>query len=151
LETVRFAEIKTENEKIREANEELKERYDEIDESLQSTSAELYELQESSKHVYLNLISILGIFAAIVVAIFGSLQVINSISNAFLKGQFNLYNIILVSSMISLFICWTLSLLLSLARWKSGDLKITAMSLGIFLVINAICLTGISYSLHNLS
>ena len=154
LEFVRWSKVKSETNTIKSANRILKnqiektnEQYREINREYTGIASEFEDIKNQTHSIYMQMISILGIFAAIVIAVFGGLSVLNSISSAFLQGDITIYRTILVSSMCTLFVIWVIFSLLGMIRWFRFQASPTRFSIAGFIGINIVCLTGIIYSL----
>lgn len=154
LEFIRWSEVKKETDRLsttyRNLRKQLKETKDqqlELEEQHWSTFTQFDEVKEQTRSMYMQIISILGIFAAIVIAVFGGLNVINSISSAFLQGDITIYRTILVTSMCTLFVLWVIFTLLGMVRWFRFEASPTRVSIIAFILINIVCLLGIVYSL----
>lgn len=161
LEFIRWSEVKKETSRLRIINDnirrqlqetkkqqgELEEQQAALERQQRGSFDEFYDIKEQIKSMYMQIISILGIFAAIVIAVFGGLNVINSISSAFLQGDITIYRTILVTSMCTLFVLWVIFTLLGMVRWFRFEAGPTIVSIIAFILINIVCLSGIVYSL----
>ena len=147
LEFVRTSEARIEREQYNLINTESKEELESLRSQIDYSQEVLWRLEESTKNQSLQVVSILGIFAAIVIAVFGGLNVINSISSAFLLGNITIYRTILVAAMCTLFVIWVIYALLGMVRWFRFRASPTWFSVVIFSVINVVCLAGIIFAL----
>lgn len=154
LEFIRWSEIKNETTRFSATHRQLKgqlqetkQQQDMLEEQCWENFTQFDEVKEQTKSIYMQMVSILGIFAAIVIAVFGGLNVIGAISSAFLQGDITIYKTILVSSMCALFVVWIIFVLLGMVRWFRFESSPTKFSVVGFISINVICLTGIVYSL----
>lgn len=154
LEIVRLSEIKQENEQLRRLNTNLRNkvteagnRFDYIERTFRKTERELESVKDDAKNMYLQVISILGIFAAIVFAVLGGLDVVGAITSAFVGGTITVYRAVLVASMCTLFVFWIVFGLMSLARWTNSGEGPGWLPITVFSIVTAICLIGIAYSL----
>mgnify|MGYP001737528959 CR=1 FL=1 len=97
---------------IYKSNEELNNKLEEINKSRQTLSEiqsdiieKVYHIEEDSKATALQMVSVLGIFATVVIAIFGGGQVIASISKGFNSiNDKQMGNILIVSGFIAIFV-----------------------------------------------
>lgn len=151
LEFISWSEIRRETDRISSLNVSLRKQLENAEEQQLRITSKLHKVEEETKSIYMQMISILGIFAAIVIAVFGSLNVINSISTAFLQGDISVCRTVLVSSMCALFVIWIIFVLLGMVRWfrfKAEPTKFSKVSFGL---INLICVAGIVASLKCIS
>lgn len=155
MEIIRLSEIRNENERLIEINKTLEVQFEEsqkrvncVSKTFREISNKLEDVEERANNMYLQIISILGIFAAIVFAVFGGLNIINSISSAFLQGDITVYRTILVACMTMLFVFWIIVGLLSLARWTSAEEGPGKFSIVLCVGVSVMCLAGIIYALY---
>ena len=147
LEFISWSKIRSETDKISSLNANLRKQLENAEEQQARITSKLHKVEEETKSIYMQIISILGIFAAIVIAVFGSLNVINSIATAFLQGDISAWRSVLVSSMCALFVIWVIFVLLGMVRWFRFKAEPTKFSVVSFLGINVACIVGIIVSL----
>lgn len=147
LEFIRTSEARNEREQYNLINKEAKGELEMLRSQIDYSQDALWRLEESTKNQSFQVVSILGIFAAIVIAVFGGLNVINSISSAFLQGDITIYRTILVVALCTLFVIWVIFTLLGMTRWFRFQASPTWYSIMIFFVITAICVIGIVWAL----
>lgn len=155
MEIIRLSEIRSENERLIEINRDLKVQLEKSQKRVNCVSKTYHEInnkiedvESRANNMYLQIISILGIFTAIVFAVFGGLNVINSISSAFLQGDITLYRTILVASMTILFVFLLIFSLLSLARWTSAEEGPGKFAIILCVGVSVACLVGIIWALY---
>lgn len=154
LEFIRWSEVKKETDIIDSVNKSLQnqvkennEQQKKIEEKYENITSGVEDVKNQTKSIYMQMVSILGIFAAIVIAVFGGLSVLNSISSAFLQGEITIYKTILVASMCALFVIWVIFTLLGMVRWFRFEALPTKFSVWSFAGINVVCLAGIIFAL----
>lgn len=162
LEYMRWTEINQQNIKLERKNKELIRRaeqlkeqqnvltdqQDEIIGNYDYMNLEFEKVKDQMSSIYIQFISILGIFAAIVIAVFGGMNVMASITTAFSHGAIDLYRTILVSSMVTLFVIWVIFTLLGMVRWFKFKALPTKFTIFMFVFINIVCIGGIIWSLY---
>lgn len=157
LEFTRWIEIKKEtthlgtiNSKLRKQLRETQEQQESLEEQYWHTFSEFDDVREQTKSMYMQVISILGIFAAIVIAVFGGLNVISAITNAFMAGEITIYRTVFVVAISALFVFWLLFILLSLARWRIEDGLPNKFFVIAFIGISLVCIGSIIWSICNM-
>ena len=154
LEFLRTSELRAERERINSTTEQLKSELCEANEQMEylssninETESKYWKLEENTRNIYLQVVSILEIFAAIVIAVFGGLNVINAITSAFIQGEITVYKTVLVSAMCALFVIWVIFTLLGLIRWFRFEASPAIYSIITFIAINVICIIAIIWAL----
>lgn len=105
LEFVRLTAIYKSNEELHNKLEEIDDSSKVLSEIQENIKFKLYNIEKENKATSLQMVSVLGIFATVVIAIFGGGQVIASISKGFnsINGK-QMGNILIVSGFIAIFV-----------------------------------------------
>lgn len=107
---------------LSESRAELKKHKEEFEENINDTKQNLNrdlkktktDMEKELSKIYVQFVTILGIFTAIVVSVFGGLSIVSGIFNKI--NETSMWKIILTGSMVSIFV---LCLLFLLTRWIS--------------------------------
>lgn len=121
LESLRWSKILNDTGKQAEFISRIQEKQQELDAEHNKVNEELIntekELKEKTQSVYMHIVSILGIFTAIVFGVFGGVKAVESVAVAFSAEGVGCWEILFAVSLIMLFVIWVIYLLFCCIKW----------------------------------
>ena len=145
LEFFRLTEIRSENEKIEEKMRDVTRAEEDLMNMQEDLCIRIEDARKESHAALLQTVSVLGIFAAIVVAIFGGAEVIASITDGFAAVSVNeRTSALFTSSLITMFVIDLIYVLLSFITYlndKAFNIRTTV----IVAILNIACIVAVCY------
>jgi len=149
LEVIRLSEIRNENDKIEREMLKLHDTEKRIGGMEGDLEKKVEKVSKETKDVYIQMVSILGIFAAIVIAVFGGMNVIGSIVSGFTSiNAAARLNVVFSSMLISTFIVDVIYVLLAMIN-NAMDKKSPLLANIVVIGMNIICVLVTIFALLN--
>lgn len=147
LEFIRLSEIRNENARIESELQSL----EKTGESLKKMEVELRgaidKVKEDTRNIYLQMVSILGIFTAIVITVFGGLSVVSEILDGLsMVTLIDRKNVLFSVALVIAFVIDIIFILVVLIGNIHDFYKPPKWILGFVLAINICCLAAVLYS-----
>lgn len=149
LEFIRLSEIRNENARIEAELKSLEDTGESLKEMEKELRSSIDKALKETKNIYLQMVSILGIFTAIVISVFGGLSVISGILDGLATATpENTKGVLFSVALVIAFVIDIIFILVILVGNMQESYKPPKWISAFVLVINACCVIAVLYSIN---